>query len=118
MYANKRIDFIRRQARPAMAWSLLTRGYKKWKAQYANIVNKDSYGHNHILECRRNVELGSRLRLARLAFRHPIRPPHTPEMEELGLTKEMYRETLSSVEAIRQANKTKHHCYGPHFIPF
>ncbi|KAF1916953.1 hypothetical protein BDU57DRAFT_450408 [Ampelomyces quisqualis] len=65
--------------------------------------NRAKYEHNRKLECRRTIEHGSRLRLVRFGFRYTLYPPHTPEMEELGLTEEKYHDILSTIGDI-QAN--------------
>jgi hypothetical protein len=65
------------------------------------LANRARYEHNRRLECRKNVEQGSRLRIIRFGFRHAIFPVPTPEMEELGLTKARYETIISNIAGIR-----------------
>lgn len=106
-FINKRMGYINSPSRAALYWGLLTKGYKYWKEEHPSRANKDYYEHNRRLECRKTVELGSRLRIIRFAFRNPIYPPHTPEMDELGLTEEAYNTIISDIEDMRRNAKTK-----------
>lgn len=101
-YVNARLDYVPPPSRRKLLWSLLTAGLKKWKMQHPTTVNRSYYEHNRRLECRKMVERGSRLRLVRFGFRHPLHPPHTPEMEELGLTEESYQAIIDHIEGIKQ----------------
>ena len=70
------------------------------------IVNRKNYEHNRQLECRKTIENGgSRLRIVRFGFQYAIYPPHTPEMDELGLTQEKYEEVVRRIEDIRHSTK-------------
>ncbi|KAF2499641.1 hypothetical protein BU16DRAFT_524108 [Lophium mytilinum] len=75
-------------------------------------INRKVYEHNRVLEARRNVEIGSRLRLVRFAFTDPIWPSHNQEMQDLGLTAEVYYDTLHHIESIRQNSKSKRAFFG------
>ncbi|KAF2257080.1 hypothetical protein BU26DRAFT_446332, partial [Trematosphaeria pertusa] len=105
-FINTRLEYVNPPSRAALLWGLLTKGPKKWREQYPSIMNRDSYEHNRRLECRKTVENGSRLRIVGFGFRHPIYPPHTPEMDELGLAKETYQTIINTIEHIRQHYKS------------
>ncbi|OCK82934.1 hypothetical protein K432DRAFT_379963 [Lepidopterella palustris CBS 459.81] len=79
----------------------------KLSIQMQSALNRKAYAHNRALEARRNVEYGSRLRLVRFSFKDPIYPPHTQEMLDLGLTRDLYHAILQQVERIRQKEKKK-----------
>jgi hypothetical protein len=108
-FVNTRLDYVDSPSTTTLLRDLLTKGPKRWNQVNSSAVNRDRYEHNRRLECRKTVELGSRLRLTRFGFRHPIYPPHTPEMTELGLTKEKYENVISHIDDIRQ-NETKRDC--------
>ncbi|KAF2741205.1 hypothetical protein EJ04DRAFT_507609 [Polyplosphaeria fusca] len=106
-FINKRMTYVVSTSRAKLWYRLLTRGIGEWKQQYPSIVNRGIYEHNRRLEARKSVELGYRVRLARFAFRHAIFPAHTPEMEKLGLTSDVYRKALSDIEGIRERYDNK-----------
>ncbi|KAF2258725.1 hypothetical protein CC78DRAFT_572308 [Lojkania enalia] len=114
---NKRLEYIQSPPRAALSWTFLSGGYQNRKQQYPSIVNRDNYEHNRKLEARKTVELGFRLRLARFAFRHPLYPPHTPEMEKLGLSTASYEKVLSHIENIRLDHLVKPHSCETTFLP-
>ena len=103
-FVNKHLAYVAHPGRYARLWGPLIVIPKKWKESYPGIVNRKNYEHNRRLECRRTVEHGSRLRLIRFGFRHPIYPPHTLEIEELGLTREAYQIIIDRIKDIRQIN--------------
>ncbi|KAF1999122.1 hypothetical protein P154DRAFT_554931 [Amniculicola lignicola CBS 123094] len=117
-FINKRLEYIQSPSNKALAWALLSGGYKKWKQQYPNIKNRDNYEHNRRLESRKTIEQGSRLRIARFAFRRPIYPPHTQEMAVLGLSAEAYEEAIHEIEAIRYDSNANSGKCVPSFVPF
>ncbi|OAL50197.1 hypothetical protein IQ07DRAFT_567976 [Pyrenochaeta sp. DS3sAY3a] len=98
---NKRLDYIDSTAGGSMFLGMLRNGASGWKDKMSNRVNRERYEHNRRLECRKIVENGSRLRIVRFGFTQPMSPPHTPEMESLGLTKEAYQTILSNIDRIR-----------------
>ncbi len=76
----------------------LVRDDRAWKEQFPSSVNRAKYDHNRRLECRKAVDHGSRLRVLRFSFRHPIYPPHTPEMDTLGLDKHAYQSIVANID--------------------
>lgn len=68
-------------------------------------VNRKHYEHNRRLECRKTTENGSRLRMVRFGFRNPMHPPHTAEMDALGLMREKYDTIIRNIEDIRRNAK-------------
>jgi hypothetical protein len=105
-FINSRLDYAAPPSRIAIIWDLHNLVSMKWKRQYPSTANRDKYEHNRRLECRKTVENGYRLRIASFSFRHPIYPPHTPEMEELGLTKQSYLDITNHIEDIRLSQKS------------
>ncbi|KAF1852133.1 uncharacterized protein K460DRAFT_373981 [Cucurbitaria berberidis CBS 394.84] len=101
IFVNKRLEYTVSTSRGALIMDVLVNGTQAWKEHYASTVNRTKYEHNRRLECRRNVERGSRLRILRFGFRHSIYPPHTPEMSALGLTKGAYQTIISNIESIQ-----------------
>jgi hypothetical protein len=101
-FINTRLDYINSPSKKLLLKCLFTRAYKKWSELNTNVVNRDRYEHNRKLECRKTVELGSRLRILRFGFRHPLFPPHTPEMTELGFDQAKYEEIISHISSLRQ----------------
>ncbi|KAH9865139.1 hypothetical protein IAQ61_009086 [Plenodomus lingam] len=73
-------------------------------------VNRARYEHNRTLECRKATETSSRLRLVRFAFRHPIYPPHTPEMQSLGLTRPLYQSILRDIHSLHETLQGRSKC--------
>lgn len=105
-FINTRLDYLCTPSASKLLRSMLANpfgSYKKWKQQLnPSHVNRERYAHNRRLECRRTVESGSRLRIVNFAFRHPLYPPHTPEMTALGLSKESYEQIISCIEELRK----------------
>ncbi|KAF2636540.1 hypothetical protein P280DRAFT_533664 [Massarina eburnea CBS 473.64] len=101
-FINKRLHYTTPPSRSVLLWRSLTVKSKQRNEQASSKVNRETYEHNRKLEVRKTVEHGSRLRIARFGFRHPIYPPHTPEMEELGLTKDAYRAIIRNIEDLRK----------------
>lgn len=91
-------------------------GPKKWKTRYPGAINRKHYEHNRRLECRKTTEYGSRLRILRFGFRQPLYPPHTPEMDELGLTQEAYHNFITKIEDIRQNYRPNNRDWIPNFL--
>ncbi|KAJ4297767.1 hypothetical protein N0V90_005662 [Kalmusia sp. IMI 367209] len=108
-FINTRLEYCTPPSKAASLWSLLRVGPSKWKKQYPGVVNRKHYEHNRQLECRKTTEHGSRLRIVRFGFRQPLYPPHTPEMDELGLTHEAYQTIINNIEDIRQNYRPNHH---------
>jgi hypothetical protein len=101
LFVNRRLKYTDGASRGALARDVIAHGPKAWKEQFPCTVNRAKYEHNRRLECRKTIEQGSRLRILRFGFRHAIFPVHTPEMEELGLTKERYQTIISEIAGIR-----------------
>ncbi|KAH8730427.1 hypothetical protein GQ44DRAFT_442532 [Phaeosphaeriaceae sp. PMI808] len=93
-------------ASPGLSWGAVMKGFKALRAPSPSSVNRAKYEHNRRLECRLNIEHGSRLRILSFGFRHAIYPPHNPEMEELGLTKETYQTIISKIVGMRNDSET------------
>ncbi|KAF2017191.1 hypothetical protein BU24DRAFT_448924 [Aaosphaeria arxii CBS 175.79] len=104
-FINMRLAYVSPISKLASLWSACKRGYNDSSEGARNVSNSKKYEHNRRLECRRTVEHGTRLRIARFAFRHPLYPPHTPEMEELGLTEAGYNRIISDIESIRRSSR-------------
>lgn len=73
-------------------------------------MNRTRYENNRRLECLQTVERGTRLRLLRFAFRHPIHPPHTPEMDALGLNKHAYHAVLTNLDRMHSSMRLNSRC--------
>jgi hypothetical protein len=101
-FINTHLDYVTSPRRRRCPKALLAAMLYGQDAHCSSAVNRAKYEHNRKLECRRTIEHGSRLRLASFGFRHSIYPPHTPEMEELGLTRGAYQTIISTIEKIRQ----------------
>ncbi|KAF2655305.1 hypothetical protein K491DRAFT_693050 [Lophiostoma macrostomum CBS 122681] len=101
-FVNTRLEYVNSPPNTVLLWNFLTKGYTKWKAEYPGTTNRSRYEHNVRLECRKTVEHGSRLRIARFSFRNPLYPPYTPEMSALGLTESKYNRIISHIESIRR----------------
>ena len=99
-FVNRRLEYVDASSRGTLLWDVLARGSKAWQEQYPSSVNREKYEHNRKLECRRTIEHGSRLRILRFGFRHAIFPPHTPELEELGLSSDAYQTIISKIADI------------------
>jgi hypothetical protein len=100
-FVNRRLKYTDGASRGALARDMIAHGPKAWKEQFPCTVNRAKYEHNRRLECRKTTEQGSRLRILRFGFRHAIFPVHTPEMEELGLTRARYQTIISDIADIR-----------------
>ena len=105
-FINTHIGYVDSPSRNTSMKILLPGSYKNWRERYSVIVNRKSYEHNRRLECRKTAERGSRLRIARFGFKRPIYPPHTPEMEGLGLSKEKYHTIISKIDDIRRNHRS------------
>lgn len=114
-FVNKRLEYIKSPSNAAPLWATLTRATKRKSSNKPVATNRDRYENNRRLECRKTVEVGSRLRLARSAFRNPIFPPHTPEMDELGLSKNEYEKIIADIDDIRRKEKLR--SCAPKLIP-
>ncbi|KAI8934790.1 hypothetical protein NX059_008475 [Plenodomus lindquistii] len=99
-FVNTRLEYIDAALRKNLLLDVLINGNEALREQFPSAVNRGRYEHNRKLECRRITESGSRYRILRFAFRHPIYPPHTPEMEGLGLRREMYELIISDIDII------------------
>jgi hypothetical protein len=99
-FVSKRLEYTDGKSRVHLILCLLVHGSRAWKEQFPSTLNRAKYEHNRKLECRKTVEHGSRLRMLRFGFRHPIYPPHTPEMAELGLSKSAYQRILMDIDRI------------------
>jgi hypothetical protein len=102
-FVNRRLEYEDHSNRRTTIQALLINASRAWRDQFSSEVNRVKYEHNRRLECRKTVEQGSRLRMLRFGFRHAIHPPHTPEMEELGLSKDRYQTILSTIADIRSS---------------
>jgi hypothetical protein len=98
-FINRRLEYDA-SPRAILLWDVMTRGPTAWRHQFLSSVNRAKYDHNRKLECRRTIEHGSRLRILRFGFRHAIYPPHTPEMEALGLSETDYQTVISNIADI------------------
>ncbi|KAH7116782.1 hypothetical protein B0J11DRAFT_100786 [Dendryphion nanum] len=111
-FVNRRMPYIDGLSRTALLRAFFSKGLKLREDDRPSKVNRDHYEHNRRLECRKTVEHSSRLRIIRFAFRNPIYPPHTPEMEELGLSYDAYTKIIYDIEYIRRSSSPKNKC-GP-----
>jgi hypothetical protein len=102
-FINTRLEYTTTPRRQGCPKALLIAMLYGEDAHCSSAVNRAKYEHNRRLECRRTIEHGSRLRIASFGFRRPIYPPHTPEMEELGLTRDAYQTITGNIEDIRQS---------------
>jgi hypothetical protein len=100
-FINRRLEYDDPSKRRPTLRSVLTHASRAWREKFSSDVNRAKYEHNRRLECRKTVEQGFRLRILRFGFRHAIYPPHSPEMDELGLTEERYQTILSTIADIR-----------------
>lgn len=106
-FINTRLEYTDSPSNTGLMWNRLTRGTNNSKPGARFATNRERYEHNYKLECRKTVEHGSRLRLLRFGFRHPLYPPHTPEMCELGLGRAKYDKVISDIEDIRRNARAK-----------
>ncbi|KAF2446911.1 hypothetical protein P171DRAFT_429857 [Karstenula rhodostoma CBS 690.94] len=101
-FINTRLDYVVPPSRGSLLSSLL--GMRS-KEKSPGSANKKYYEHNRRLECRKTIENGSRLRIVSFGFRNPLHPPHTAEMDALGLTRDKYDTILRNIEDIRHNAK-------------
>jgi hypothetical protein len=101
-FINTRLDYVVPPPGESLMMGLLGMGSKK---KSSGSVNRKHYEHNRRLECRKTIENGSRLRIVRFGFRNPLHPPHTAEMDALGLTREKYNTIISNIDDIRRNTK-------------
>jgi hypothetical protein len=94
----------------------LMRDDRAWNEQFPSTINRAKYEHNRRLECRKTTEQGSRLRIMRFGFRHPIYPPHTPEMEVLGLSKHAYQAILANFDRMHTSMRLNTRCPGMYVV--
>ncbi|KAF2629698.1 hypothetical protein BU25DRAFT_485706, partial [Macroventuria anomochaeta] len=62
--------------------------------------NQRRYQHNRRLELHKSVQRGSRLGLVRFSGCGLSYPPHTPEMDELGLWEDAYEALVARIDQI------------------
>lgn len=86
-----KLEYVDSVSRGNTLLDVLTGGNRASRLQSSGRTNKARYYHNRKSECRRTAEHGARLRIIRFGFRYSILPPHTPELEALGLTKDEYQ---------------------------
>ncbi|KAF1962983.1 hypothetical protein CC80DRAFT_521880 [Byssothecium circinans] len=115
-FINKRLQYVNPPSRKTLAWHSLTPKPRDRHQQHSGKVNRDAYEHNRRLEVRKAIEHGSRLRIVRFGFRHPLYPPHTPEMEELGLSKRAYQTIICNIEDIRKNTQKDAEKCMPHLL--
>lgn len=99
-FVNMRLDYTDNVPRGALLMDVWMNGSQALKEQFPSTVNRAKYDHNRRLECRKTIEHGTRSRLLRFGFRHGIYPPHTPELDALGLSKAGYQKILHDIDAI------------------
>ncbi|OAG05123.1 uncharacterized protein CC84DRAFT_1197040 [Paraphaeosphaeria sporulosa] len=105
-FINTRLEYVNPPAGESLMMGLLGMGSQD---KSPGSVNRKYYEHNRRLECRKTIENGSRLRIVRFGFRNALHPPHTAEMEALGLTREKYDTIVRKIEDIRQSTKTPYY---------
>ncbi|KAF2036091.1 hypothetical protein EK21DRAFT_83805 [Setomelanomma holmii] len=113
---DRRLEYTDAFSRGALVWNVVAHGSRAYKDQFLSSVNRAKYEHNRRLECRKTIEHGSRLRILRFGFRHAIYPPHTPEMEELGLSGSAYQEILSNIADIHWRAQFATKCPVSYFL--
>ena len=69
----------------------------------AGTTTNARYQHNRQLEFRRSIESGSRSRLIRFSSCIKVRPPHNPELDEYGLSKDDFEAVIARVDEIISA---------------
>ncbi|KAL5420926.1 hypothetical protein PMIN04_006026 [Paraphaeosphaeria minitans] len=99
-FINTRLEYVNPPAGESLMLGLIGT-----KDKSPSSVNMKYYEHNRRLECRRTIENGSRLRIVRFGFWNPLHPPHTAEMDALGLTREKYATIVREIEDIRQSTR-------------
>lgn len=98
---NNRLEYTESTSKRNLFVDVMINGTRAFKEQFPSSVNRTKYEHNRKLACRKATEHGSRLRLVRFGFRHPIYPPHTPEMAALGLSKDDYQKIILHIDSIQ-----------------
>ena len=112
-FVNKRLEY----ANAALKKDLFeARGTRAWKERTPSTVNRARYEHNRRLECRKTTEHGSRLRIVRFGFRHPIYPPHTPEMDTFGLSKDAYQTIIADIDNFHTHVQLNTKCPGSYMV--
>ncbi|KAF1832120.1 hypothetical protein BDW02DRAFT_571365, partial [Decorospora gaudefroyi] len=114
-FVNKRLEYTDAASRRNLV-DVLLHGSIAWKKQFPSTVNRAKYEHNRRLECRKTTEHSSRLRVLRFAFRHPIYPPHTPEMAALGLSRDAYHSIITDIDNIHTRVQMSTRCPGSYII--
>lgn len=99
-FINTHLEYAKSPSTTQLLLKYIVGIYKKNSKTNTNAVNRKRYEHNRRLENRKTVELGSRLRILRFSFRHPIIPPHSPEMTELDLDEAKYEAVTSHIQTI------------------
>ncbi|KAF7571055.1 hypothetical protein A1F94_006018 [Pyrenophora tritici-repentis] len=112
-FVNKRLEYANATLKKDL---LEARGTRAWKERTPSTVNRTRYEHNRRLECRKTTENGSRLRIVRFGFRHPIYPPHTPEMDTLGLSKDAYQTIIADIDNFHSHVQLNTKCPGSYMV--
>ncbi|KAE8845967.1 hypothetical protein HRS9139_00534 [Pyrenophora teres f. teres] len=112
-FVNKRLEYANATLKKDL---LEARGTRAWKDRTPSTVNRARYEHNRRLECRKTTEHGSRLRIVRFGFRHPIYPPHTPEMDTLGLSKDAYQSIIADIDNFHTNVQLNTKCPGSYMV--
>jgi hypothetical protein len=108
-FVNKRLKYTDNDSKRCPTETLVQK-------QSPRTVNKSKYDHNRRLECRKTTEQGSRIRILRFGFRHPIFPPHTPEMETLGLSRDAYQSIVTDIDSIHTKVLLNTKCPGMYVL--
>ncbi|RMZ74296.1 hypothetical protein GMOD_00003313 [Pyrenophora seminiperda CCB06] len=112
-FVNKRLEY----ANVAPKKDLFeARGTRAWKERTPSTTNRARYEHNRRLECRKTAEQGSRLRILRFGFRHPLYPPHTPEMDTFGLSKDAYQSIITNIDNLHTHMQLNTKCPGSYLV--
>ncbi|KAL1792842.1 hypothetical protein ACET3X_009349 [Alternaria dauci] len=114
-FVNKRIKYADATLNRNIV-DKMVRDDRTWKDRFPIAINRAKYDHNRKLECRKTAEHGSRLRILRFGFRHPIYPPHTPEMDVLGLSKDLYLSIITSIDRMHTSMRLNTKCPGMYMI--
>jgi hypothetical protein len=69
----------------------------------AGTTTRARYQHNRQLEFRWSIENGSRSRLIQFSSCIKVRPPHNPELDEFGLSKDDFEAVIARVDEIVSA---------------
>lgn len=93
-FVDTRLAYVDTPLRRAPVWKTSTN------------PNQSKYQHNRRLELCRAIEGGQRLRVVRLGGYHLLYPPHNPELEELGLSKDAYEAIVRRVDQIKLSSST------------